>query len=103
MISQVHTSLCGISMPRRDLPSWGTPLLHRLASYLIRIPPQECRAGNLLSRLFLNLMREGGWGVISSMAAIEGAAGIPVLSMAKYMLHVFKDDSEYVRGMCTRK
>lgn len=56
-------------------------------------------------------MREGGWvvvcvcvgGVISSMAAMEGAAGIPVLSMAKNTLHVFKDDSQCVRGMCVRK
>lgn len=104
----MHTSVCGISMPQCDLPSWGTPLFHRLASYLIRIPPQERRAGNLLSRLFLNLMREGGCvcvggGVILSMAAMEGAAGIPVLSMAKYMLHVFKDDSECVCGMCMCK
>lgn len=90
-------SVCGISMPLHDLPSRGTPLFHRLASYLIHIPPLECRAGNLLSRLFLNLTREGGCGrVISSMAAMEGAAGIPVLSMAKNTLHVFKDDSECV-------
>lgn len=41
-----------------------------------------------------------GGGSISSMAAMEGAAGIPVLSMAKYMLHVFKDDSECVCVGC---
>lgn len=45
----------------------------------------------------------GREGVISSIAAMEGAAGIPVLSMAKNTLHVFKDDSECARGMCTRK
>lgn len=102
----MHTSVCGISMPHSDLRSWGTPLFHRLASYLIHIPPQECRAGNLLSRLFLNLMREGGCvcgGVSSSTAAMEGAAGIPMISVAKNTLHVFKDDSECVRGMCVRK